>query len=86
MLPGSIPGILIGSQVSVGIPDRVLRVAFSIVLLLSGFKMLKPLPGDWTDITVLAGIALGVLALAAWGGARLLSRRSGPRPVEEPSP
>jgi uncharacterized membrane protein YfcA len=86
MLPGSIPGILIGSQVSVGIPDRVLRVAFSIVLLLSGLKMLKPLPGRWTDITVLAGLGLGVLVFAAWGGAHLLSRRAGPHPVEELSP
>lgn len=86
MLPGSIPGIMIGSQVSVGIPDRVLRVAFSIVLLLSGVKLLAPLPGRWTDITVLAGLGLGVLAFAIWGSAHLLSRRSGPRPVEELSP
>jgi len=83
MLPGSIPGILIGSQVSIGIPDKVLRVAFSIVLLLSGFKMLKPLPGDWTDIAVLAGLGLGALVFAAWGVAHLLSRRSGPSPAEE---
>ncbi|MGA9762596.1 MAG: sulfite exporter TauE/SafE family protein [Gaiellaceae bacterium] len=86
MLPGSIPGILIGSQVSVGIPDRVLRIAFSTVLLLSGFKLLEPLPGNWTDITVVVGVGLGVLALAAWGGALLLSRRSAARSLEELSP
>jgi len=83
MLPGSIPGIMIGSQVSVGIPDRVLRVAFSVVLLLSGLKLLEPLPGRWTDISVLAGLGLGVLVFAAWGVAHLLSRRSGPSPAEE---
>jgi hypothetical protein len=86
MLPGSIPGIMIGSQVSVGIPDRVLRIAFSIVLLLSGFKLLKPLPGHWTDIAVLAGLGLGLLVFTIWGAAYLLSRRSGVRPAEELSP
>ena len=53
MLPGSIPGIMIGSQISVGIPDRVLRVAFSVVLMLSGIKLLQPLPSRWTNIVVL---------------------------------
>ena len=84
MLPGSIPGILIGSQVSVGIPDRVLRIAFSVVLLLSGLKLLNPLPGRWTDIAVLAGLGLSALGFTAWAGAHLLSRRSAAaRPVEE---
>ena len=86
MLPGSIPGIMIGSQVSVGIPDRVLRIAFSIVLLLSGFKLLKPLPGHWTDIAVLTGLGLGLLVFTIWGAAYLLSRRSGVQPAEELSP
>jgi uncharacterized protein len=87
MLPGSIPGIMIGSQVSVGIPDRVLRVAFSVVLLLSGLKLLAPLPGRWTDIAVLAGLGLSVLLFAAWAGARLLTRRSAAaQPLDELSP
>jgi uncharacterized membrane protein YfcA len=86
MLPGSIPGIMIGSQISVGIPDKLLRIAFSVVLLLSGFKLLEPLPGDWTDITVLVGIGLGALALTVWGGRRLLERRAGARPAGELSP
>ena len=83
MLPGSIPGIMIGSQVSVGIPDRVLRVAFSVVLLLSGFKLLKPLPGDWTDIAVLAGLGLSVLIFAAWGTSHVFSRLGHARATEE---
>ena len=86
MLPGSIPGIMIGSQISVGIPDRVLRVAFSTVLLLSGIKLLAPLPGRWTDVAVLVGLCLGALALATWGVAHFLSRRAAPRPAEELSP
>ena len=86
MLPGSIPGILIGSQVSVGVPDRVLRVAFSVVLLLSGIKLLKPLPGDWTDIAVIAGLGLSALIFVAWGTSRFFSRRRGVRAAEEPAP
>jgi hypothetical protein len=86
MLPGSIPGILIGSQVSVGVPDRVLRVAFSVVLLLSGIKLLKPLPGDWTNVAVIAGLGLSALLFVAWGTSRLFSRRRGVRAAEEPAP
>jgi len=40
LLVGSIPGILLGSQMSIQIPDRALRIAFSFVLLLSGIKLL----------------------------------------------
>lgn len=83
MLPGSIPGIMIGSQVSVGIPDRVLRVAFSVVLLLSGLKLLEPLPGRWTDVAVLVGLGLSIIAFAVWASIRFLSQRSAPQPVEE---
>jgi uncharacterized membrane protein YfcA len=76
MLPGSVPGIFIGSQVSVGVPDRVLRIAFSIVLLLSGIKLLEPLPGRWTDGVVLAGLGASVLCFALWTVGRFLSARS----------
>ena len=86
MLPGSIPGIMIGSQVSVGIPDRVLRVAFSVVLLLSGVKLLKPLPGDWTDIAVFAGLGLSALIFVAWGTSHFFSRRGDVSAAEEPAP
>ena len=86
MLPGSIPGIFLGSQISVGIPDRVLRVAFSIVLMLSGIKLLRPFPGDWTNVSVLAGLALSALVFAVWGVGRLLSRRGGGLAAEEPAP
>jgi uncharacterized membrane protein YfcA len=82
MLPGSIPGIFIGSQVSVGIPDRELRIAFSIVLLLSGIKLLEPFPGSWTDGFVLAGLGLSIIGFSLWGVSRVLVRRSGRGGVE----
>jgi hypothetical protein len=39
LLTGSIPGVLIGSHLSVRVPDRELRIGFGIVLLLSGIKL-----------------------------------------------
>ena len=40
LLVGSIPGVLIGSQVSVGLPETVLRMALAAALALSGLKLL----------------------------------------------
>ena len=62
LLIGSIPGILIGSQLSVGIPDRILRLSLSAVLVLSGIKLLD-VPQSSTIIVV--GLAVGAVVLAA---------------------
>ncbi|MGI8606368.1 MAG: sulfite exporter TauE/SafE family protein, partial [Gaiellaceae bacterium] len=40
LLLGSIPGVLIGSQVSVGLPEKTLRLALAAALALSGLKLL----------------------------------------------
>jgi uncharacterized protein len=40
LLLGSIPGVLIGSQISVNMPDRLLRFALAAALILSGIKLL----------------------------------------------
>ncbi len=37
---GSIPGVLLGSQLTVKLPDRVIRTSLSIVLFLAGIKLL----------------------------------------------
>lgn len=39
LLVGSVPGILLGSQFTVKLPDRALRVALATVLTLSGIKL-----------------------------------------------
>jgi uncharacterized membrane protein YfcA len=44
LLIGSIPGIVIGSQLSLSVPDRLLRGALATVLGLSGLRLLN-LPG-----------------------------------------
>ncbi len=65
LLIGSIPGVLLGSQLTVKLPDRALRVALSLVLSLSGVKLLDP-PGANAIIVSVAAVAL-VAALALAG-------------------
>ena len=61
LLVGSIPGVLLGSQVTVGLPDRYLRIALAMVLFLSGMKLLD-LPNEAIVIPlVLAGMSIFVV-------------------------
>jgi uncharacterized membrane protein YfcA len=64
LLVGSIPGVLIGSQISVGLPETALRLSLAVVLALSGLKLLDV---PYANQIVLVSLALGGLALAAWG-------------------
>jgi uncharacterized protein len=75
LLLGSIPGVLIGSQVTVRLPERELRIALATVLLLSGVKLLEP-PGT----SVLLGLVLagGLILLGRSAFQRLAART---RPV-----
>jgi uncharacterized membrane protein YfcA len=41
LLIGSIPGVLLGSNMSIRVPDRALRVCFAVVLVLSGIKIVE---------------------------------------------
>lgn len=65
LLIGSIPGVLIGSQLTVKLPDQALRVALALVLSLSGVKLLDP-PYANAIIIAISSIAIVTgLALAA---------------------
>ncbi|HSC92840.1 MAG TPA: sulfite exporter TauE/SafE family protein [Gaiellaceae bacterium] len=71
LLLGSVPGVLLGSQVSVKLPDRALRIALATTLTLSGVKLLD-LPRSGVVIgLVLAG---GLVALALTEGRRFAAR------------
>jgi len=72
LLVGSIPGVLLGSQLSLRVPEHALRVTFAFVLILSGIKLVK-LPAADTIIEV--GLALGVVALVVWSMRALRQRR-----------
>jgi uncharacterized membrane protein YfcA len=72
LLVGSIPGVLIGSQLSIRVPERSLRVVFSFVLVLSGIKLVG-LPASTLIIEI--AVALAGVALLAWIAAGLRQRR-----------
>ncbi len=72
LLIGSIPGVLIGSHLSVRLPDRLLRAALSATLSLSGIKLLDLPHGD---ALVVSGLGVWLLGLAAWGVSWRRSRR-----------
>lgn len=77
LLTGSIPGVLLGSQMTIKLPERALRSALALVLTLSGVKLLEP-PGA---NTILAAVA--VVGIAA---AIVVSRREralAPPPLPE---
>jgi uncharacterized protein len=75
LLIGSIPGVLLGSQVTVKLPERALRVALATTLALAGVKLVE-LPGD--DIIVPITLALGTVLIVAnllFGHARRVRAR-----------
>ncbi|MGH3081519.1 MAG: sulfite exporter TauE/SafE family protein [Gaiellaceae bacterium] len=56
LLLGSVPGILIGSRLTVRLPERSLRVALATVLLASGVRLLEvPLYDIWVPVIFLVG-------------------------------
>jgi uncharacterized membrane protein YfcA len=75
LLIGSIPGVLIGSNMSIKVPDRVLRVAFAFVLVLSGVKLAK-IPSATTIIE--AGAGVGILVFLIWSIRGLQARKALP--------
>jgi uncharacterized membrane protein YfcA len=72
LLVGSIPGILIGSQMSIKIPERWLRIAFSFVLVLSGIKLVGV---PQASLIIVLALAVGAAALLVYGVRLLLGRR-----------
>jgi hypothetical protein len=63
LLVGSIPGVLIGSHLSIRVPERSLRVAFGIVLILSGIKIVDV---PHADLVIALVLGLGAVVLAGW--------------------
>jgi uncharacterized membrane protein YfcA len=72
LLVGSIPGVLLGSHLSIRVPDRALRVGFAVVLVLSGVKLVE-VPGATTIVEVGAGVA--ALVFAVWSIRGFFTRR-----------
>ncbi len=73
LLVGSIPGVLLGSQMSIRVPERALRLGFAAVLLLSGLKLVGV---PHAAAVIVATLAVGALLLLAWSVRRLGMRRA----------
>src|SRR3989440_5162465 len=71
LLLGSIPGVLLTSQLTVRLPGQALRLGLAVTLILSGIKLADVPGADWI---VLAGFIGGGITLAAWGAHELRSR------------
>jgi uncharacterized membrane protein YfcA len=63
LLIGSIPGVLIGSQLTLSIPERLLRSVLATVLGLSGLRLLN-VPG--TTVAIVVALAAGMTALLVY--------------------
>src|ERR687893_1685613 len=70
LLLGSVPGVLLGSQITVRLPDRSLRVALATVLLASGVRLLETPGYDiWVPLILAAGgVLAGVVELKRLNG------------------
>jgi uncharacterized membrane protein YqgA involved in biofilm formation len=75
LLVGSIPGVLVGSNLSIRVPERTLRIAFGCVLFLSGLKIAGV---PQASAVIVVALGLGSLALAALAIRQRISRRVAP--------
>jgi uncharacterized membrane protein YfcA len=72
LLIGSIPGVLLGSQMSIKVPERGLRIAFGVVLVLSGLKV-ADVPQATYVIAAVAGVFAAIFL--TWSVRQLFVRR-----------
>jgi uncharacterized protein len=77
LLVGSIPGVLLGSQMSIKIPDTALRIGFAVVLVLSGIKLVGV---PQASLIIAISLGVGTVALAVYWVRTLLARRAEPVP------
>jgi uncharacterized membrane protein YfcA len=77
LLVGSIPGVLLGSQMSIRVPEAALRIGFAVVLILSGIKLVGV---PHASVIIVVALAVGTVALAVYWVRTLLARRVEPVP------
>src|SRR3954451_3124029 len=81
LLTGSIPGVLLSSQFTPHVPDRVLRLRVASGLMLSGIKLIDFAGADYV---IAGGAVVAALAFTAWGLVARAGRRRR-RSVETPA-
>ena len=80
LLVGSIPGVLIGSNMSIKVPERALRVAFGTVLILSGIKLVGT---PYANYIIAGGVVCMAIVLVAWLVRQVRIRRLERVPTQE---
>ena len=80
LLRGSIPGVLLGTQVSARVADRALRIALATTLLASGIKLLDA-PGSDAGALVVLVTGLAAATVSALRRVRRIRRVAGRRPA-----
>jgi uncharacterized protein len=75
LLIGSIPGVLVGSQLTLSIPERLLRGVLATVLGLSGLRLLD-VPG--TTVAIVVALAVGMTVLLVYIARRHWASRRQP--------
>jgi uncharacterized protein len=73
LLIGSIPGVILGSQWSIRLPEGLLRGALATMLMLAGAKLVSP-PGASAGTAIALGV--GLAGLLAYGLTRRRGRES----------
>ena len=71
ILAGSIPGVIIGSNLSVRAPQRLLRYALAVVLIASGATLIAK---NWTPEIVIPAILVTSMMVGLLFGAQAISR------------
>ncbi len=72
LLVGSIPGVLLGSQMSIKVPERGLRIAFGVVLILSGIKVAGVPQANYV---IAVGLGIFAVVFLVWSIRQLFFRR-----------
>jgi uncharacterized membrane protein YfcA len=80
LLIGSIPGVLMGSNLAVRLPERGLRVGFATVLTMSGLKLVDVPYSSWV---IPVGLSAGFIALCWLAFNELAARQAGALPAVE---
>jgi uncharacterized protein len=83
LLIGSIPGVLVGSQLTLSIPERLLRSILATVLGLAGLRLLN-VPG--TTVAIVVVLAVGMTAILVYIARRSWSSRTQRRGQTEIAP
>jgi uncharacterized membrane protein YfcA len=83
LLLGSVPGVLLSSQLTLKVPERALRLGLASVLILSGVKLVNVPGADWI---VLGGFVVGGIVFTVWGIHEVRGRREGRRELAPDPP